>query len=434
MAPDATSSELSIGPPVESLPDHPASSTANSPKIRRDTALDGLRGLAVLMVFLYHYGGGLQSSKPSIRLIGHITQGSWLGVVIFFALSGFLITGSLWDTVGQRHRLRNFYVRRALRILPLYVLALTAVAVAALLTGATLPQLKPLAIFVLFLQDFPHLAANAIQTPSPLPLYHFWTLAVEEQFYFIWPLILLLAHSRRHALRLSLWCFGISELFILAIYTLPAFEGARTHHLYDYFLLTQSGALALGCAVSLAMGNHSSLSGRRPGSHRIVRKYARPAFFAGLGLYLYTCYVAGSLLLTDPLQFWLGLPAISVAAAAAIPLILRNGLPRTLFSFPPLGWLGRIGYGFYVFHILLEPLYDHLGARFSHATTGNHYHIVRLLIAFVITCAVSWLSFHLYEMPILSLKRFFPLNPSLPWGEPISRRHHAKRKRSRPVS
>jgi peptidoglycan/LPS O-acetylase OafA/YrhL len=434
MAHDATSSEFSIDPSIDSIPHDPSRPTTTAPKTRRDTALDGLRGLAVLMVFLYHYGGGLQSSVPSIRLIGYITQASWLGVTLFFALSGFLITGSLWDTVGQRHRLRNFYVRRALRILPLYILALTAVAVTALLTGATLAQLKPLAIFVFFLQDFPHLASIALNNHSPLPLYHFWTLAVEEQFYLIWPLILLLAHSRRHALRLSLWCFGVSELFLLAIYTLPAFQGARTHHLYDDFLLTQSGALALGCAASLAMGNHASLTGRRPGSHRIVRKYARPAFFTGLGLYLYTCYVAGSLLLTDPLQFWLGLPAISLAAAAAIPLVLRNGLPRTLFSFPPLGWLGRIGYGFYVFHILLEPLYDHLGARLSHATSGDYYQIVRLLAAFTITCAVSWLSFHLYETPILSLKRFFPLNPSLPWGEPLSGGHHAKHRRSQPSS
>ncbi len=419
MAPDAILSELSGDPSGE--PPHPdlSLSTATIPKTRRDTALDGLRGLAVLMVFLYHYGGGLQSSRPSIRLIGYVTQGSWLGVTLFFALSGFLITGSLWDTVGQRHRLRNFYVRRALRILPLYILALTAVAVTARLAGATLTQIKPLAIFVFFLQDFPHLSSIALNNHSPLPLYHFWTLAVEEQFYLIWPLILLLAHSRRHALRLSLWCFGASVLFLLSIYTLPAFQGARASHLYDDFFLTQSGAIALGCATSLAMGNRASLAGRRPGSHRIVRKYARPAFFTGLALYLYTCYYGGSLLLSDPLQFWLGLPAINLAAAAAIPLVLRDGLPRSIFSFPPLGWLGRIGYGFYVFHILFEPLYDHLGAQISHTTSGNAYHIDRAIVAFIITCAVSWLSFHLYEMPILSLKRFFPLNPSLPWGEPI---------------
>jgi peptidoglycan/LPS O-acetylase OafA/YrhL len=427
MASNATSS----GPFVEPSHDDPPLAAAAVPKTRRDTALDGLRGLAVLMVFFFHYGGGLQSATPAVRLIGFATQISWLGIILFFALSGFLITGSLWDTLGQRHRLRNFYVRRALRILPLYMLALLAAAIAAIASGATFAQLKPLTIFVFFLQDFPYLAMRALQNPSPLPLYHFWTLAVEEQFYLIWPLILLIAHSRRHALRLSLWCFGISELFLISIYTLPAFQGAGTHHLFDYFLLTQSGALALGCAVSLAMGNRASLTGRRPGSHRIVRKYARPAFFTGIAIYLYTCYLGGSLYLSADIQFWLGLPAISVAAAASIPLLLRDGLPRTLFSFPPLGWLGRIGYGFYVFHILLEPFYDHLSARISHATTGDYYHIVRFLVAFTLTCTISWLSFHLYEMPILSLKRFFPLNPSLPWGEPIVDTYRTHRSRSR---
>jgi peptidoglycan/LPS O-acetylase OafA/YrhL len=418
-------------PTAEPDPDDSAVTTAAVPKTRRDTALDGLRGLAVFLVFVFHYGGGLQSARPGVRIVGLITQASWVGLVLFFALSGFLITGSLWDTIGQHHRLRNFYVRRALRILPLYILALLAVAIAALLRGATLLQLKPLAIFVFFLQDFPHLANSALQIPSPLPLYHFWTLAVEEQFYLIWPLILLAAHSRRHALRLSVWCFALTELFLLCVYTLPPFNGARLHHLYDNFVFTHSGALALGCAVSLAMGNRTAPTGRKPGTHRVVRKYAKPAFFIGLALFLYTGYLSGSLYLTDPLQFWLGLPAISIAAAATIPLILRTGLPRNVFSFAPLGWLGRISYGFYVFHILLEPLFDYLGARIAHTASGDYYHVVRALAAFILTCIISWLSFHLFEMPILSLKRFFPLNPSLPWGEPITETSRTNRNRSR---
>ncbi|MGA7158583.1 MAG: acyltransferase [Acidobacteriaceae bacterium] len=420
-------------PPADPVLDEDTSTTTSAPKTRRDVALDGLRGLAVLMVFLFHYGGGLQSTQPSIRLIGFITQGSWLGIILFFALSGFLITGSLWDTIHQRHRLRNFYVRRALRILPLYILALTAAAVAAILAGAAISKLKPLLIFVFFLQDFPHLATAALHYPAVLPLYHFWTLAVEEQFYLLWPIILFFAHSRRHALRLSLWFFAITVIFLLSVYTLPAFKGARIHHLYDYFLFTQSSALALGCAVSLAMGNRATLTGRKPGTHRIIRKYAQPAFFTGLGIYLFTSYYAGTLYLSHPLQFWLGLPAISVAAAAAIPLVLRNGLPRKVFSFAPLAWLGRISYGFYVYHILLEPWFGHLGAQISHTDTGDYYHIVRAVMAFVLTCAISWLSFTLYETPILSLKRFFPLSPSLPWGEPITEtpRSHRRRSRSR---
>jgi peptidoglycan/LPS O-acetylase OafA/YrhL len=174
------------------------------------------------------------------------------------------------------------------------------------------------------------------------------------------------------------------------------------------------------------MGNRASPTGRKPGSHRLVRKYARPAFFIGLAIYLITCLSSGSFYLVDPLQFWLGLPALSVAAAAAIPLVLRTGLPRKVFCWSPLGWLGRISYGFYVFHILLEPFFDHLGANIAHTNTGDFYHIVRAIVAFVITYIVSLLSFYLFETPILSLKRFFPVNTSLPWGEPIpeTHRHH----------
>jgi peptidoglycan/LPS O-acetylase OafA/YrhL len=416
-------------------PLHPAGTAAEAspapPRTRRDPALDGLRGLAVLMVFLFHYGGGLQSSKPAVRLLGYVTQGSWLGVVLFFALSGFLITGSLWDSLGQRHRLRNFYIRRALRIFPLYFLALAAAALYALHRGASLVSLKPLAVFVFFLQDFPHLSSYALQIPLSLPLYHLWTVAVEEQFYLIWPIVLLFAHSRRHALRISLWIFGISALFLYIVYTLPPFEGARTHHLYDYFLLTQAGPIALGAAVSLAMGSRIDSTGRKPGSHRVIRKYARPAFLAGCGIYLYTSYISKTLYLSDPIQFWLGLPAIAVAAAAMIPLVLRPGLLRTIFSNDALGWMGRISYGFYIYHILLEPLFDHIGRVIAHTNTGEYYQIVRLVFAFPISCLVAWLSFHLYELPILNLKRFFPMSSSLPWGEPVAPTHSSRQKRHR---
>ena len=441
MASDATLRDLPLDSSAASAASassaaSPGPSTLASPcvpKTRRDAALDGLRGLAILLVFIFHYGGGLQSTKPAQRLAGYFTQFSWCGVVLFFALSGFLITGSLWETNHTAHRLRNFYARRALRILPLYVAALLATAIAALYTGAHLAQLKPLLVFVFFLQNFPHLSSYALSTPSPLPLYHFWTLAVEEQFYLIWPIVLFLAHSRRHALRLSLWFFGICTFFLFSIYTMAPFVGAVTHHLYDYFLLTQGGAIALGCALSLAMGNRASPTGRKPGTHRLIRKYAHHAFFIGLAIYLLAGIASGTFYLTYPVQFWLGLPALSVAAAAAIPLVLRTGLPRRIFSWTPLGWLGRISYGFYVFHILLEPLYDHLGASISHSYTGDYYHIVRALLAFVITFIVSWLSFYLFETPILSLKRFFPVNASLPWGEPINETPRSRRRTSHSV-
>ena len=424
MPSDLTSTEASPG----------VSPVSAAPRTQRDAALDGLRGLAVLLVFLSHYGGGLHSKSPAVRLLGFFTQAGWVGVVLFFALSGFLITGSLWDSMGQLHRLRNFYLRRILRIFPLYFAVLAAAAGLALAHGATLPALKPLLIFVFFLQDLPHLATVALHSPSPLPLYHLWTLAVEEQFYLIWPLILLTAQSRRHATRLSLWLFGITEVFLFIVYTLAPFDGARINHTFDDFLFTHTAALALGAAVSLSMGSRSASSGRKPVSHRVIRKFAKPAFFTGLGIFILTSISGGSFALTGTTQFWLGLPAISIAAAASIPIVLRTGLPRKIFSFTPLGWMGRISYGFYIFHILLEPCFDRLGVILSRETSGELYQLIRLLAAFPITCLISWLSFQFFELPILSLKRFFPLSSSLPWGEPIQNTHHTRRKHTRSKS
>jgi len=419
------------GPPFDSSVFAAEPSAGNSsaapntpPKTRRDSALDGLRGLAILLIFIYHYGPGVSPTDPAQRLLGYITQFSWCGITLFFALSAFLITGSLWETNRSVLRFRNFYIRRALRILPLYLAALLAAAIAALVTGAHLAQLRPLLVFVVFLQNFPHLATYALKTPSPIPLYHLWTLAVEVQFYLIWPVVIFFAHSRRHALRLSLWSFAITEFFLICIYNLPPFRGFVAHHLFDDFLLTQGGAIALGCALSLAMGNRASPTGRKPGTHRLVRKYAQPAFISGICLYLYTSWLSGSLHLGQPVQFWLGLPALGVSAAAAIALALRTGLPRTIFSWKPLGQLGRISYGFYVFHILLEPLYNYLAASIAHDHTGDLYHATRALLAFVLTYLLASLSFYFFELPILSLKRFFPVNATLPWGEPLPESQH----------
>jgi peptidoglycan/LPS O-acetylase OafA/YrhL len=97
--------------------------------------LDGLRGLAVLVVFFYHFGGGTKSSFGPLRILASINLAGWSGVTLFFILSGFLITGILWDSRGADHWWRNFYARRTLRIFPLYYAALSLVLAAAALAG-----------------------------------------------------------------------------------------------------------------------------------------------------------------------------------------------------------------------------------------------------------------------------------------------------------
>ncbi len=420
--------------PSASSPGPSTPSSPSVPKTRRDAALDGLRGLAILLVFIFHYGGGLQSTKPAQRLAGYFTQFSWCGVVLFFALSGFLITGSLWETNHTLHRLRNFYARRALRILPLYFLALLATAIAALLTRRP-PRATPARCWSSSssCRTFPTSPATRSQTPSPLPLYHFWTLAVEEQFYLIWPIVMFLAHSRRHALRLSLWFFGICELLpLLRLHPFPLRR--RRHPPLVRLLPAHPGRRPRPRLRPLPRHGQSRQPHRPQARHPPPDPQVRPARLLHRPRHLsLVSIVCGTFYITYPVQFWLGLPALSIAAAATIPLVLRTGLPRKIFSFAPLGLLGRISYGFYVFHILLEPFYDRLGATLAHTSTGDYYHIVRAILAFVLTLIVSLLSFYLFEMPILSLKRFFPVNASLPWGEPISETPRSRHRTSHSV-
>ena len=400
----------------DSLNPHPLRlpSMPSTAKPYRDPALDGLRGLAVLLVYIAHYGGGLKSHNLLGRLFGYITAAGWTGVILFFALSGFLITGILWDSIGQHNWLRNFYARRVLRIFPLYYAVLALCAIVMVATGRMFYQLRMLYLYAFFLQDLPRLNAMAQLVPS-LPLYHLWSLAVEEQFYLLWPFLLLIfglrngVKSPRRALHLCLWTFVVSAVYRTAIFGLPHLFSGQTAFYNNTFLLTHAGPLALGAAIAIALRYPATSS-----LHTAIRRFALPAFLLGLAAYLASSLFVRTLLLMPRSQFVFGLPAVSLAAAAAIPLVLRTGCPRRLCSSKALRFLGKISYGFYVFHILFEPVFDAIGRHFAHTSSGSFYQFVRLIAAFPITVAISWLSFQLLETPFLQLKRHFPMHSAIP--------------------
>src|SRR5579875_2041758 len=225
--------------------------TARAATGRRDPALDGLRGVAILLVYIFHYGGGLRSSHPLLRGLGYFTESGWTGVILFFALSGFLITGSLWDSREERDVLRNFYTRRVLRIFPLYYAVVLIAIIASVSRGTRLAELRPVLLYAGFLQNLPGLVTTALLPVSPLPLFHLWSLAVEEQFYLLWPALLLFAGTRTRALKVTLWIVALSELFRILTH-LPVVPPALSATL-DPFLLTHAGALAMGAALALAL-------------------------------------------------------------------------------------------------------------------------------------------------------------------------------------
>ncbi len=371
-----------------------SNSQPSAPSAPRDGALDGLRGVAVLAVYLFHYGGGLRSHSPVLRLAGYATQAGWVGVELFFALSGFLITGLLWTDLQQHHTLGGYFQRRAWRILPVYYAALLAAGLTALLWGASSENLQSLLVYAAFAQNLPPLLSIAMRYPAPLPLHHLWTVAVEAQFYLVWPTLLLVARTRRRALQLCGGTFLLSCLFRLAVFW-PHPSAPETIANWSPFLLTRIGGLALGSALALL--------GPAPLAH-LARRWAPAALVGSVTLFAMAEGHCGNLLLASPLQFILALPAVEIASAALLLLALHPGHWRTALGFAPLRWLGRISYGFYVLHILLEPLFDRIGEAVAHAPQGSTYLLVRVLVAFPVSAAAAWLSFAFVEQPLIRLR------------------------------
>ena len=358
------------------------------------------------MVFLFHYGGGLKSPHFAVRLLGYLTAAGWTGVVLFFTLSGFLITGSLWDSRGNQHWFRNFYARRFLRILPLYYTALALSAIGLFEAWHNLHLLQKLFTYVLFLQNMPWLDSASVAIPSPLPLYHLWSMAVEEQFYLLWPCVLLLVHNRRSAFRLCAWVFVASAAFRVVIFGLPQIS---LQHSYPYrdFLLTHAGEFALGACLAFAWRDP------RDPKDKSIARFALPALLIGLAVYVLSSLICHSFSWDLNLQYVLGLTGASLAAVALLALALQDGVLRRLCSISPLRFMGRISYGFYIFHILLQGFIDAISRHIVHTNSGSSYQIARLLVAFPLSLLVSWISFHLLETPFLRLKRHFPMRPPL---------------------
>lgn len=402
---DARGAEVQSAHRDDLVPDLPAAENK-----RFYPALDGLRALAVLMVFFEHY----QASNYLALNWG------WAGVDVFFVLSGFLITGILYDTRDAPRRFRTFYARRTLRIFPLYY--------AVLLFGVVLTPvfhwiwnpawvlwfayLGNYARFVYLASPlFPmgaieHLIAQAhIQRMPALFLGHFWSLAVEEQFYLVWPFIVF---SVRDRVRLRNLCVVICCLTLVArivcVFAVPQ-RYLAAELLYRVTPL-RADALLIGGLVALCL---------RGPEAEAIRRLGRPilaVFGAGFLLWdllyrqlsgahhFYHPYAGAPVLTT------IGYTLIDIFSAALIVSILQpSGFLFRLFSMKWPRRLGMMSYGFYVFHDMFHPLWHVI--VYSHVQFGRKAEACVTLLGLVSTVVLSYLSFRFLETPFLRLKDRF---------------------------
>ena len=334
-----------------------------------------------------------------MRIFGFLNKGGWTGVTLFFVLSGFLITGILWDSFDQPHWWRKFYIRRMLRIFPLYYASIALVILAAVLKGTLRPALHLIWIPALFLQNMPPLTALVDRIPSPLALFHFWSLAVEEQFYLLWPFLLFLQKSgnpekfRRRAQILCLGIFVFACVFRLLIWTL-----APGPDRFAEFLITRSGELAAGGWLALAY--------RGPNRSRIESIAPFAALF-GVAGFLTSGIYSGSLEMSGPRQMIVGLPCITIAAAALLVLAMRPGVIQRCAEIAWLRWLGGISYGVYVFHMLFLSVFVSIEQRIFGQRSQVVTNAALFCIAAIGSVSIAWISFRFFETPFLKLKDRF---------------------------
>ncbi len=340
----------------------------------RRPALDGLRGVAILFVLGTH----MVFLWPGIPWF----HGGFVGVDIFFALSGFLITSILveeWQRSGDIS-LRSFYRRRAYRLFPALAVVVFATFAYTLVARAVWPlgeEAQGVSAVIFY-------GGNWLQTvrPGAWGLSQTWSLGIEEQFYFLWPVLLLaLLRLRRQ---------GGTAVVVGGVILTSAFLCAWAFHLNPASLASyyetqgRIGELLVGAGVALLLHR-----GWRPGAWIRPAGYCAAAF---LGWLLFTNFGWVWVALHDG-----GFTLIAVATCTMILAILepRGGLYRAL-SWQPMRFLGHISYSLYLWHI---PVIEVMGDYKS--VTGGV--LQRSLMALALTVALSLASYYFIEQPFLRM-------------------------------
>jgi peptidoglycan/LPS O-acetylase OafA/YrhL len=368
----------------------------SSPEVGRHIpALDGIRALAILLV-IPHNVDTLSAPFPAFILpVAALLHAGWIGVQLFFVLSGFLITGNLLDARGADNYLTTFFGRRALRILPLYLAVLCVAFVFTPLLQTMPEQLRATESHQVWLWTF---LSNWTE-PFDGGVYgftHFWSLAVEEQFYLLWPFIVL--RCRPSAL---LWVCAAS-VAIAVVARSVLLVAHFPHEALYMFTICRMDALALGAAVAALMRIPAALTRLQHLVPRIavaaaVTLIATAAGTRGFAMYDVSTQTGGYTLLS--LAFALIVLLTALPTSGALRMVMR------MLGCAPLRLIGRYSYGMYVLHL---PLHVFFGAALLHRFAAQPAPALSLAYTAAMTVASFILaagSYELFERRFLRMKR-----------------------------
>lgn len=370
----------------------------------RMPALDGLRAFAVLTVLWHNtvWTGRWEANDIFSLPLKVMINAGWVGVQLFFVLSGFLITGILLDEKGAPHQTRNFYARRALRIFPLYYCALFLLFIVFPGLGWFESSLGASSDKQIWYWSF--LANWSIPIiGGPGKVSHFWSLAVEEQFYLVWPFVVI-SFSNRNLVR---FCVALIVSALVIRGAMISYDFEFAHWRAYEFTFARWDALACGALLAIAV--------RRVDLHEVLWRFAKPVFIVAL-IYVFVATASlhgyeavekkalGVLNQTMSAILFAGLIYFAIAPAQ----VLSIG-QRLLWS-TPLRNIGKYSYAIYVFHypvaLIVQGWWEKNLLQYKWAFSTPSM-IVRVLLVFVISYALAFCSWYVLEQPCLRLKRFF---------------------------
>jgi len=373
--------------------------------------LDGIRGLAILGVLCSHIAGLsgiLDAYSPSFpeRLLSRLMVPLWGGVDLFFALSGFLITGILLRTRTSKNYFPSFYGRRVLRIFPIYYLVLTISVIvghfsagfASLLPPSTSSKMS----YFLYLQNWPVFWHGAKVMGGVWGVY--WSLAVEEQFYLIWPLVILLLPEKAIVricfiglpcallLRVFLYHFYFGDQFGLLQITPSRVDGLLSGATCSIYMFRRKRPVPIGWIIVCA-----SLGAAILGYIAVFQRHE----LVSTAMWMGTISTTGYAMLST---------ALVAISQHKIPLVQK------VLTFNWLRLAGKYSYGMYVYHLFLIFAISHLSHHFVYpsrvrADAANHFGLpVRILAMMAEGLIVFWaakVSYDLFEERFLRLKKYF---------------------------
>jgi peptidoglycan/LPS O-acetylase OafA/YrhL len=359
--------------------------------------LDSLRFFAVLGVMITHNGQPQQFPW----IFGTLPWGS-LGVRLFFVLSGFLITGILLDcrdlADATSHNplflIRQFYIRRFLRIFPIYYFVLAVV------FAVNLSPAREIWIWLVTYTSNIYISLYGRWIGN---LGHFWTLAVEEQFYIFWPWLVLFA-PKKWLIPILSFALVLAPLYrFLAVTIFPAdfATGEWTKATFTFSCLDSLAAGALVAVISQSTARKQIIS---KFFSNLLLPVGAISFILVSILYHYKTYPIAFYVFGDFFSTMVFCWLVSSASRGF------NGIVGWLLEFNLLIYFGKITYGIYIYHnfvpALLSPILKQFGTEYSKRS------LLHFILSVVVTLLIASLSWHLIEQPINNLKRYFKYTPS----------------------